>query len=107
MLHFQSLVNNPFGPSQVQQTIKLQLMSITLATYSGDNLHILGTYNVQVGYKGQLQTLPLVVVQGPGPSFFGRNWLEKIKIDWNSIYSVQNSQYPLSLINNILCFLIF
>ena len=49
----------------------------------------MGTYDVQVGYKSQSQTLPLVVVQGHGPSLFGRNWLEKIKIDWNSIYSLQ------------------
>ena len=70
-------------------TDKLQSTSITLTTYSGDNLHIVGTYDVQVGYKSQSQTLPLVVVQGYGPSLFGRNWLEKIKIDWNSIYSLQ------------------
>ena len=49
----------------------------------------MGTYDVQVGYKSQSQTLPLVVVQGHGLSLFWRNWLEKIKIDWNSIYSVQ------------------
>ena len=49
----------------------------------------MGTYDVQVGYKSQSRTLPLVVVQGHGPSLFRRNWLEKIKIDWNSVYSVQ------------------
>ena len=67
---------------------KLQATSITLYTYSGHNLHILGTCNIQVGYKSQSQTLPLVVVQGHGPSLFVRNLLEKITIDWNSIYSV-------------------
>ena len=56
-------------------TDKLQLTSITLTTYSRDNLHILGTYDIQVGYKSQSQTLPLVVVQGHGQSLFGRNWL--------------------------------
>ena len=70
-------------------TDKLQLTSITFTTYTGDNLHIMGTYDVQVLYICQSQTLQLVVVQGHGPSLFGRNWLEKIKIDWNSIYSVQ------------------
>ena len=70
-------------------TDRLQSTSITLTTYSGDNFHIMGTYDVQVGYKCQSQTLPLVVVQGHGPSLLGRNWLEKIKIDWNCIYSVQ------------------
>ena len=69
MPHFQSLVNKPFRP-----------------------------YDVQVGYKSQSQTLPLVVVQGHRPSFFGRNWLEKIKLDWNSIYSVHEQSIS-SLIN--------
>ena len=54
-------------------TDKLQPMSITLTTYSGDNLHIMGSYNVQAGYKSQSQTLTLVVVQGHGPTLFGRN----------------------------------
>ena len=44
-------------------TDKLQSTSITLTTYSGDNLHIMGTYDVQVDYKSQSQTLPLVVVK--------------------------------------------
>ena len=41
-------------------------------------------------YQSQVHTLPLVVVQGQGPSLFGRNWLEKIKLDWNSIHTLQN-----------------
>ena len=79
-------------------TDKLQTTSITFTTYSGQNLHILGTYDVQVGYNSHSQTLPLVVVQGHGPSLFERKWLEKIKIDWNSIYSVQEQSIS-SLIN--------
>ena len=42
-------------------------------------------------YQAQSQNLPLLVVQGNGPSLFGRNWLEKIKLDWTSIYSLQES----------------
>ena len=76
-------------------TDKFQATSITLTTYSG---HILGTYDVQVGYKIHSQTLPLVVVQRNGPSLFRRNWLEKIKMDWSSIYSVQEQSIS-SLIN--------
>ena len=84
-----SIINEQTFQVIASPTDKLQSTSITLTTYSGDNLHIMGTYDVQVDYKSQSQTLPLVVVQGHGPSLFGRNWLEKIKIDWNSIYSLQ------------------
>ena len=31
-----------------------------------------------------------MVVEGRGPSLFGRNWLEKIKVDWERIHSVQS-----------------
>ena len=31
-----------------------------------------------------------MVVEGRGPSLFGRKWLEKIKVDWERIHSVQS-----------------
>ena len=93
-----SVISEQTFKAIVSPTDELQATSITLTTYSGQNLHILGIYDIQVGYKSQSQTLPLVVVQGHGPSLFGRNWLEKIKIDWNSIYSVQEQSIS-SLIN--------
>ena len=37
-------------------TDKLQSTSITLTTYSCDNLHIMETYDVQVGYKSVTDT---------------------------------------------------
>ena len=69
----------------------LQPTDIALTTYTGESLSIMGTYNVQVCYQSQVHTLPLIVVKGHSPSLFGRNWLEKIKIDWNSICALQNS----------------
>ena len=58
----------------------------------------MGTYSVQVGYKSQSQILPLVVVQDHRQSLLRRNWLEKIKIDWNSVYAIQK-QSLFSVIN--------
>ena len=61
MLHFQSLVSEETFQAIASPTDKLQLTIIILTTYSGDNLHIMVIYDVQVGYKSQLQTLSLVV----------------------------------------------
>ena len=32
--------------------------------------------------------MPLLIVQGLGPSLFGRNWLKEIILDWNEIHHV-------------------
>ena len=60
-----------------------------LKTYSGEYLETLGNINVSVCYGDQQVTLPLVVIKGKGPSLFGRNWLEKIKLDWPEIHKLQ------------------
>ena len=92
-----SVISEQTFQSIASPTDKLQPTDITLTTYTGQSLSILGTYDVQVCYQSQVHTLPLVVVQGQGPSLFGRNWLEKIKLDWNSIHTLQNiSVSPLS-----------
>ena len=77
----------------------LQPTDIALTTYTGESLSIMGTYNVQVCYQSQVYTLPLIVVKGRSPSLFGRNWLEKIKVDWNSIHALQNSSSLSSLLD--------
>ena len=85
-----SVISEQTFHSIASTTDKLQSTDITLTTYTGHSLSILGTFDVQVCYQSQVHTLPLVVVQGQGPSLFGRNWLEEIKLDWNSIHTLQN-----------------
>ena len=61
---------------------------IRLKTYTGQRLVVLGQRSVSVGYGDQEQRLPLLVVAGDGPSLFGRNWLEKLQVDWGNIRKV-------------------
>ena len=51
-------------------------------------MDILGSADVTVGYCEQQVILPLVIVKGGGPSLFGRNWLEKVKLNWPAIHQV-------------------
>ena len=37
---------------------------------------------MNVCYEGVEYSLPLLVVGGQGPALLGRNWLEKIKLNW-------------------------
>ena len=39
-------------------------------------------------YQTQEMQLPLVVAQGEKPVTLGRNWLEKLKLDWSTIFKV-------------------
>ena len=51
-------------------------------------LPVLGTVHVEVTSNNQTANLPLVVVKEHGPSFFGRDWLQHIKLDWKTLNNV-------------------
>ena len=65
--------------------LELQPSTVTLKTYSGEQLKVLGQAQVKVIYKTQEVDAPLVVVAGEGPTLFGRNWLQLIQLDWKDI----------------------
>ena len=60
-----------------------------LKTFSGEYPETLGNINVSVRNDDQQVTLPLVVIKGKGLSLFGKNSLEKIKLDWPEIHKLQ------------------
>ena len=68
---------------------KLQPSTRKLRTYTGEELEVHGCLTVDVQYKKQQQTLPLLVVAGKGPSLLGRDWLQKIVLDWRSLHHLQ------------------
>ena len=70
--------------------LKLQPTQFHLKTYSGESLPLLGEIRVAVKYKTQEMQLPLVVVQGKKPVLLGRNWLEKLNLDWSTIVKVSH-----------------
>ena len=61
---------------------QLQETKIKLHTYTVD---ILGAIQVKVKYSDQQENLGLLVVAGSGPSLLGRDWLNKIQLNWASI----------------------
>ena len=68
----------------------IESSDVQLQTYTGHSLPVLGTIDVDVSYKHQTAKLPLVVVEGNGPSLFGRDWLQHINLDWKSLNMVQS-----------------
>ena len=73
-----SVINELAYNTILAQQPQLQKSNVKLHTYSGEQLVILGELQVTVHYNEQTITLPLIVVQGLGPNFFGRNWLQHI-----------------------------
>ena len=54
-----------------------------LQTYSKEPIPVLGSTQTTVSYEADL---PLVIVKGEGPTLLGRNWLQKIRLNWNRIH---------------------
>ena len=52
-------------------------------------MKVKGNFNLRVKYGDQKEKLVLVVVEGNGPSLLGRNWLKYIRLNWNTIFTVQ------------------
>ena len=69
----------------------LQPSSTQLHTYTGDPVQVLGQFHAQLKYQNQNVTVPLLVVEGSGPSLFGRDWLSHVKLDWKNICSIRVS----------------
>jgi hypothetical protein len=70
---------------------KLQDAGVTLYSYSGEKVPLLGKITVPVKY-GPVSTaakwLDLVVVQGSRPALFGRDWMKEIRLDWEKIFAL-------------------
>lgn len=62
--------------------LPLEGVRVKLKTYTGENIPVLGQFTVTVQYEDQVNELPLIVVEG---NLCGRNWLQKIKLDWKEI----------------------
>lgn len=60
---------------------ELQECSMTLKTYTGERVAILGATDITVTYKDQVKQLPVVVRAGTGPNLLGRAWLKELEIN--------------------------
>ena len=73
------------------EKLPLQLTQVTLQTYTGESIPVLGELSVKVICQGTNHTLLLLAVKEDGPSFISRNWLTNIQLDWkNILQSLEN-----------------
>ncbi len=71
----------------------LDKSEVKLCTYSKEPITVMGSCCVNVEYAGQIvQDIPLLVVQGSGPTLFGRSWLKVIRLNWQAIHNVHSTE---------------
>ena len=63
-----------------------------LKTVTGEIVQPIGSVSVEVEYQNQKQILTLTIVPGKAPSLLDRNWLQKIKLDWQKLFSLSDCQ---------------
>ena len=66
----------------------LQTRKAVLSTYRGEKILVLGTVMVPVKYESQQKKLNALIVKGGGPNLLGRDWLEEIRLDWETIFQI-------------------
>jgi hypothetical protein len=72
---------------------KLVDTTVRLKTYSGETLKLCGEMRCDIEYKGQKVALPIVIAECMGkPTLLGRNWLEKLRLEWGEIFSTSARQ---------------
>ena len=74
--------------AEVLPQMQLQSSNVILKTYTDQRMSVMGQLMVKVTYGQQNKHLPLLVVQGEGPSLLGRNWLTDIKLNWKEIGTI-------------------
>ena len=68
-----------------EQALQLQPSRIKLQTYTGESLAVKESIRVLVQYQEQKAELPLTVVAGDGTNLLGRDWLQKLRLDWRNL----------------------
>ena len=79
-----SIVNEVTYKELIQDR-PLQPTHMTLRDCNHAEVPLLGIVSVPVEYNGERKTLPLAVSKGNRPYLLSRNWLAKIKLNWNEI----------------------
>ena len=68
-----------------------QADDITLTSYTGQSIAVLGKIEPEIKYNAQTVRMPILVVKGDRPNLLGRNILVVMCMDWPNLLSIQQS----------------
>ena len=66
---------------------------IRLRSYSKQPIVVQGCCNINIQYQSQTGVMPLLIVEGSGPTLLGRDWLSQIKLDWRQIHHIHSRNF--------------
>ena len=69
----------------------LQTSIVHLKAYTGEKLPVLEVTDVVAEYQQQSERMQLHIIDGKGPSLFGQDWLQKIKLDWHELHHLSGT----------------
>ena len=81
----------------LRDKVELKSSKAILSTYTGEKIPVSGEVLIPVKYQNHQHNLPALVVMSPGPNLLGRDWLQVIKLNWNSIFSIQEGNPQLQM----------
>ena len=87
-------INVNYGRNHLQTFVfreELSTALVRLCTYSKEPIPVVSCTNIKVSYDAQTVLRPLNTVQDDGPTLLGRNWLQKITLNWSKIYYTPSS----------------
>ncbi|XP_026686144.1 uncharacterized protein K02A2.6-like isoform X2 [Diaphorina citri] len=87
----------------------IEKSSLSLKSYSGNSLNVIGMVRVPVEYKNVTYTLPMTVVESDGiqvPALLGRDWIHLLNLDLNFIRNLFTENEHLdslacNMVNNV------
>jgi hypothetical protein len=81
------------------KNIPLRPAQLRLSSYSKHSVPVNGYIEVDVRYHNVTHRLPLYVTEGDDACLLGRQWLEKIRINWHKVFKVKESPDIKCLLN--------
>lgn len=84
--------------NKLRDKLELRSSKAVFSTYTGEKISVSGEVMVPVKYPDQQYGLPAIVVKSPGLNLLGRDWLQVIKLNWQTIFCIQDSNPQLQKI---------
>lgn len=80
--------------------VPLTHANIKLFTYAGNEVMVDGQAEVKVAYNGQYMLAVVSINKKNQPILLGRNWLNKLKLEWNTIFSSEATVHTNHTVSN-------
>ena len=78
--------------NQLFTSVKLQRSDLRLSTYTGESLNVCGYLPANVKYESKSYDLKLYIVDGGNATLLGRDWLQRLQINWQNVHFVRSTK---------------